>query len=250
MPFYRSVLRSLTIQKVKRSTISDLLCDKIARHCNRLEHIELYICDHVKHATLAPFIQHGQLTQISLAGCFQITDECILQVAKQCSQLEHLDLRACGLISDVSISAIAMQCRALKHLNVGRVRERHRITIKSIRLIAMHTNVTVLGLAGCQIDDECMLLLAQHRNRHLERISVNSCHRITNAAIRAYAQYCPNLSVFEMKECHLIDDWETIVALAQREVLMTLCKQQDRACFAWTQKHGVPWVVKSPRSIS
>ncbi|KAI9264055.1 hypothetical protein BDA99DRAFT_508261 [Phascolomyces articulosus] len=248
IPFYRSVVRSITIRKIKKDTINELLSDKIARHCTRLEHIDLYICDHVNNAALSPIIQHGQLTHVSLAGCYQITDACIMQMADRCRQLQHLDLRACGQISDVSISAIAMQCRALKHLNVGRVRDRHRITVKSIRLIALHTKVTVLGLAGCQVDDECMLLLAQYRHRDLERISVNSCHHITNVTIRAYARYCPNLSVFEMKECHLINDWETVVMLAQRKVLMTLCEQQDRACSAWAQQQGVTWDVKSSRS--
>ncbi|KAG2219734.1 hypothetical protein INT45_007773 [Circinella minor] len=249
--FYRSALRSLTIRKIKKDSINDFFADKIARHCTRLEQIDFYICDHVNNATISPLIQHGQLTHISLAGCYQITDECIIQVANTCQQLEHLDLRACGQISDVSISAIAMQCGELKHLNVGRVRDRHRITVNSIRLIAMHTKVTVLGLAGCQIDDECMLLMAQYRNHNLERISVNSCQRITNVTIKAYAQYCPNLSVFEMKECHLINDWETVTMLAQRKVLMTLCKQQDQACSTWAKRQGIPWGVTAPsREIS
>ncbi|KAI8150292.1 hypothetical protein BJV82DRAFT_504137 [Fennellomyces sp. T-0311] len=246
IPFYRCAVRSLTLHKIKKENVNSLLCEKVARHCTRIEHMDLYICDHVKDSTLLPFIRHGRLTHLSLAGCYQVTDESIVELAHHCRQLQHLDLRACGQISDISISAIATHCPTLKHLNIGRVRDRHRITVQSIKLVATNTQVAVLGLAGCQIDDECMLVLAQNRHRHLERISVNSCHRITNATIRAYADYCPNLSVFEMKECHLIDDWETVARLAQRKVLMTLCEQQDRACAAWAKRKGVPW-TKGPR---
>ena len=81
--------------------------------------------------------------------------------------------------------------------NVGRVRDRDRITIDSIRLIAMHTQVSVLGLAGCDMTDDGLILLAQYRNAGLERISVNNCYRVTNKTVQAYVRYCPNLSVLK-----------------------------------------------------
>ncbi|KAI7886153.1 RNI-like protein, partial [Lichtheimia hyalospora FSU 10163] len=213
---YRRSVRHLTLYKVKDDSVTDkLTC--LSKHVRRLEHLELYICEPIIDSAVLPFVMAGHLTYLSLAGSFQVSDKLIHAVAKHCPRLQHLDLRACSEISDDSISAIALHCPRLEHLNVGRIKERHRITSRSINLIAENTQVRVLGFAGCDLDDECMIRLAVHRNRFMERISVNNCHRLSNASIRAFAKYCTKLSVFEMKECHLIDDWDTVAQLVERK---------------------------------
>lgn len=235
--YYRRVMRSLTLRKLKKESVNaPLVC--IGHQATHLEKLDLYICDHLEDYAITPFVLHGRLTHLSLAGCHRITDEIVIRVAEHCPGLQHLDLRACGLISDRSISLVATRCTQLCHLNVGRVRDRERITSASIRLVALNTKVNVLGLAGCDIDDECMILLAKTRHRHLERVSVNNCQKLTNATLRAYAQYCPNLSVFEMRECHLINDWATVATLCRKRVLLTLCEEQERLCIAWANQHG------------
>ncbi|CDH57499.1 hypothetical protein RO3G_04064 [Lichtheimia corymbifera JMRC:FSU:9682] len=235
--FYRKSVRSISLRKIKSDTINQHL-ECIAPFATRVEQLDLYICDHLQNHAVVPFFAHGQLTHLSLAGCYRINDDVIIQAAQQCPRLQHLDVRACGRISDRAIAEVAMHCQYLRHLNVGRVRDRDRISIKSIRLIALHTQVSVLGLAGCDIDDECMRILVHARHHHLERISVNSCPRISNASLRACIQYCPNLSVLEIKECHRINDWNLIHWLQnQRHVLVTMCEQQENAANAWEARH-------------
>lgn len=243
---YSNALRSLSLRKIKEKSLNTPLLE-LSQYLNRLEKLDIYICDHLVDVSLKSFIQHNpMLTYLSLAGCNRITDDAIFDVAKHCPQLEYLDLRACGLITDRSIEAIAMNCPNLHHLNVGRVRDREKITIQSIGLIAKKTKVAVLGLAGCDMTDECMIQLAQCRGEGLERISVNNCYRITNKTVQAYVKYCPNLSVFEIKECHWVDDWSAVAELVQRKVLLTLCDQQNRACAEWARRRGRVMVVKPP----
>ncbi|GAA5795417.1 hypothetical protein HPULCUR_000774 [Helicostylum pulchrum] len=244
---YRNALRSIALRKIKDKTINEPL-QQISHYAHKLEKLDIYICDHLADISVQNFITNNNhsLTYLSLAGCNRITDEAVLSVAKNCPNLEHLDLRACGLISDVSIESIAINCSNLHHLNVGRVRDRERITIQSISLIAIKTKVAVLGLAGCDMSDECLISLAKCRGRGLERISVNNCYRITNKSVQAYVKYCPNLSVFEMKECHWIDDWSSVAELVQRKVLLTLCDQQNRACAEWARRRGRVMEVKAP----
>ncbi|KAI8077050.1 hypothetical protein BDF21DRAFT_439162 [Thamnidium elegans] len=213
---YRNALRFLSIRKIKEKSVNEPL-SYIGQNATKLEHLDIYICDHFSNEALYPFLAHQSLTYLSLAGCHNISDEAILQVAEYCKRLEHLDLRACGLVSDVSLSSIALNCPKLRHLNVGRIRDRDKVSIKSIELIAKHTQAAVLGLAGCDIDDECMQILAKYRTVGLERVSVNSCFKISNETVYAYIQYCPNLSVFEMKECHNVNDWEAVAELVNRK---------------------------------
>ncbi|KAI9317667.1 hypothetical protein BX666DRAFT_1857129 [Dichotomocladium elegans] len=242
---YRRSIRSLSIRKCKEPSMLEPL-DKISRHCSRIESLELYVCDPVTDDAVLGFLKGGGLRRVVLAGCYRVTDALILAVAATSPRLEHLDLRACGNISDASIAAIATRCPRLAHLNVGRIRDRQKITSASIVSVAEHTSVTVLGLAGCDIDDTAMIRLAEHRHRHLERISVNNCHRLTNRSIRAHVRLCTNLSVFEMKECDLIDDWESVAELVQRKVLLTLCDRQNKACLNWAHNHGKVLEVKAP----
>ncbi|KAI8072148.1 uncharacterized protein B0P05DRAFT_549091 [Gilbertella persicaria] len=243
---YQNAVRSISLKKIKDKTINEPL-QHIGHYTKRLEKLDIYICDHLSDSSIYTFIihNHQSLTYLSLAGCNRITDEAVLSVAKHCPRLEHLDLRACGLISDVSIQEIANQCPRLHHLNVGRVRDREKITSRSIKLIALKTQVAVLGLAGCDMTDECLVLLAKCRGAGLERISVNNCYRITNKSVQAYVKHCPNLSVFEMKECHWIDDWGSVAELVQRKVLLTLCDQQNRACAEWARQRGRIMEVKA-----
>ncbi|KAI8084982.1 uncharacterized protein BX664DRAFT_300632 [Halteromyces radiatus] len=242
---YQHRLRSLTLRKIKERNINEPL-QHIGYHATQLTTLDIYICDYVTNAALYPFLEHGQLTYLSLAGCQRITDEAIIQVANKCPGLEHLDLRACGNVSDASIGQIALCCRRLRHLNVGRVRDRQNITDQSIQLIATHTQVAVLGLAGCDVSDTSLTLLARERKEGIERISINNCYKVSNQTILAYARHCPRLSVFEMKECHHIHDWDAVAQLVRRKVLLTLCDQQSRACNEWAKRHGIVLDVKAP----
>lgn len=242
---YRNALRHLSIRKIKEKSVNEPLA-RIGQSASKLEHLDIYICDNFCNDALYPFLAHQSLTYLSLAGCHHISDEAIIKVAEYCERLEHLDLRACGLVSDVSLSAVAMHCPRLRHLNVGRIRDRDKVTYKSISLIAQYTQAAVLGLAGCDMDDACMEVLAKYRTTGLERVSVNSCFKISNATVYAYIKHCPNLSVFEMKECHGVNDWEAVAELVQRKVLLTLCDQQTKACADWARVRGRTLDVKAP----
>ncbi|KAI9245120.1 hypothetical protein BDA99DRAFT_549271 [Phascolomyces articulosus] len=246
LDMYRRTLRTLTLRKIKEFTSVTQSLQQVGKHAFRLERLELYICDSITDDSVLPFLTHGNLTHLTLAGCYQVTDAVITQAAESCRNLVLLDVRACGLISDTSITEIALKCPKLRHLNVGRVRDRERISTASINLIAQHTQIAVLGLAGCDITDECMLLLAHHRNKELERISVNNCRRLTNKSVHAFVKQCVNLAVFEMKECHLVDDWEAVAEMVKRKVLLTLCEQQNRDCVEWAKAHGRTLHVRAP----
>lgn len=242
---YCNAVKSLCIRKIKDKSINEPLA-RIGENARNLEYLDIYICDNFMNETLYPFLLHRGLTYLSLAGCHNISDEAISRVAEYCKGLEHLDLRACGLVSDVSISKIALNCPHLRHLNVGRIRDRERVTSKSITLIGKYTQATVLGLAGCDVDDECMQVIAEYRKSGLERISLNSCFKISNETVYTFVKHCPSLSVFEMKECHRINDWEAVATFVQRKVLLTLCDHQNRACADWARVRGRALDVKSP----
>ncbi|CAO3623237.1 unnamed protein product [Cunninghamella echinulata] len=234
LSIYNEAIRSLTIRKLKDRSLNSMLIG-IAQYATKLTNIDFYICDHLSNDALMSLFRYAcpSLTHVSLAGCYRISDESIIMLAHYVPGLIYLDLRACGSISDVSITAIAMSCPNLKHLNVGRIRERDRITSQSIIKIAECTQVTVLGLAGCAIDDQAIIQLATYRHHTLERVSVNNCQRLTNKSLRYLFNHCPNLTVFEMKDCHYITDWYIVHDLLTRNVILTLSEQQSKEYREW-----------------
>jgi hypothetical protein len=242
---YRNSLKQLSLYKIKEKNINEMLI-KLGHQCKNIQKLVIYICDHFQKDTLNAFLWHKSLVYLSLAGCHRISDDAIIKLSEQCPNLEHLDLRACSQVSDLSLSQIAIHCTRLKHLNVGRVRDHDKVTIKSVELIAKYTQVSVLGLAGCDIDDECLEVIAMNRHSFLERVSANSCTKISNKSIYALIAYCKNLSVFEMKDCHLVTNWEAVSQLVKRQVLLTLCEKQIKACDEWSKITGKVLDVKSP----
>ncbi|KAI9307325.1 hypothetical protein BJ944DRAFT_149690, partial [Cunninghamella echinulata] len=237
LSIYNKAIRSLTIRKLKDRSLNSML-NSIAQYATRLTNIDFYICDHLSNDALMSLFRYAcsSLTHVSLAGCYRISDESIIMLAHYVPGLIYLDLRACGSISDVSITAIATSCPHLKHLNVGRIRERDRITSQSIIKIAECTQVTVLGLAGCAIDDQAIIQLATYRHHTLERVSVNNCQRLTNKSLRYLFNHCPNLTVFEMKDCHYITDWYIVHDLLTRNVILTLSEQQNKEYREWCDR--------------
>lgn len=256
---YASLVRTLSIRKVKDPILNKLL-ESFAPNARYLNTLELYICDFIQNATVMAFVdgglspsesatlppQNNFLTNVSVPGCSYITDEAVTHIAKRCPALEVLDLRACSEITDASLLEVAARCPRLMHINVGRIKDRCNITIKSIAPLAKGTSLRVLGLAGCDITDECMAVLSEYRGGDIERISVNHCPDITNVSLRAFLGKCSKLTVFEMKSCTGLNDWPAIAELARRNVLLSLSENQQAELEEWGAKNGLVIFLKKP----
>lgn len=164
----------------------------------KLEWLEFYTC-----VGLAPppSLIGPQLTRIILPGCYRVNDRTLAQIALTCSRLEHLDVRACEQVSDRGVKLISKYCPLLKLINVGRTRAGDLITYKGIKHLARQTQITTLGIAGCNIDDRALWELALNRGPKLQRLSLNNCHLLTDSSIPRVLGYMPNLTVLEIRGC-------------------------------------------------
>lgn len=196
--------KSLVLHKT--SKLSQEKTDQLAELVSGgLEWLEMYTCP--KLIPSLAFAAGGQLRTLILPGCTALTDSVLSQLARASPYLETLDLRACEQISDKSIRVVAHYCPQLTMLNVGRTRHGHRITNKGIRSIARHTQICVLGVAGCHITDTTVWELALHRGPFLERVSFNNCILLSNASVPKILGYISrSLSVLEVKNLPLLTD--------------------------------------------
>lgn len=190
--------RMLVLHKLSDATQVELDMIDHASLGENLQWLEFYTC-----VGLAPpaSLIGPELTRIILPGCYRVNDRTLAQIAMTCSRLEHLDVRACEQVSDRGIKMIAKYCPLLKLINVGRTRAGDQITYKGIKHLARQTQITTLGIAGCNIDDRAIWELALNRGPELQRLSLNNCRLLTDASVPRVLGYMPNLTVLEIRGC-------------------------------------------------
>lgn len=214
--------KALILHKIPTVTKDELVSAFPANYLSNLECLEIYTCHQLE---IPPcFFHGGNLTRVVLPGCFHVTDSTVCQISESSPMLKYLDLRACPQVSDISISMVAQKCPQLELINVGRTSGRSRITGVSVSLLAKHTSVTTLGLAGCDVDDLAIWKLVQYRGLFLERLSLNNCQKISFDSLPPALGYTPQLSVLEVK------DVKHFNKMTPDEALQFVCFKKWKEC--------------------
>ena len=52
-------------------------------------------------------VDTSDLVDLELRGCFNVTDECVMDVINRCPKLGSIDLESCVKVSDAGVSALA-----------------------------------------------------------------------------------------------------------------------------------------------
>ncbi len=140
-----------------------------------------------------------QLTNISLSGCYRITDSGLDTLARGCPQLSSLDLAQCKQITNIGLDALVRGCPKLSSLDLSQCKQ---ITGSGITaLLKGCPNLANLNLWGCdQIKDNELITLAQSRP-NLSSLDLSWCTQITDIGLRALAEGCPNLSSLNLSHC-------------------------------------------------
>lgn len=99
----RSRLRNMVELRLSGLEISDSTLRLVQRHMPQLERLDLAHCKDVTDSSIASLAAAGShtrnnLTELTLAGCNNLTDSCLLYL-KRLSSLTLLDLRGCTNIS-------------------------------------------------------------------------------------------------------------------------------------------------------
>uniref|UniRef100_H3CC49 [histone H3]-dimethyl-L-lysine(36) demethylase n=1 Tax=Tetraodon nigroviridis TaxID=99883 RepID=H3CC49_TETNG len=99
----RSRLRNLVTLRLSGLDISESILKLLQRHMTQLERLELSHCKNITDSSVALLAAPGthtrnNLTELTLAGCNELTDCCLLYM-KRLSSLTLLDLRGCKSVS-------------------------------------------------------------------------------------------------------------------------------------------------------
>jgi hypothetical protein len=126
---------------------------------------DLEDCKHIGDNALRAIAKVEQLEGVNLIRCMKITDDAIIDMAKQSPTLRMLSVAFCQKLQDVSILVVADQCPNLEVLNLD-----------------CCTNIT----------DECIMAIADKCPK-LKSLGVGNCSGVTDKSILKIIANCPNM---------------------------------------------------------
>ncbi|KAI8323144.1 RNI-like protein, partial [Martensiomyces pterosporus] len=161
------------------------------------------------------------LTRLSLAGENDtVTDEFATALAQRCRGLEEIDIHDSLRIGDRSMAAFGAFCRRLRAVNISGCLGCSSLGV--IELVRGCPEIVELDLSALRIGDEVLAAIGDSM-RHLERLSLDLCGRITHAGIRAVVEGSNGLGcLFTLTELSFIQ------CRAVDESVVDWCKERLR----------------------
>jgi len=143
------------------------------------------------------------LSFISLASCYNLTDQAIGRTLPTLSALTHLDLRYCGEVTDASVAALA-NCAQLHTISLASC---YRVTDTGIEALASHCRALEhIELCGCsKVADNGVMALAKYCS-HLKFVDVGFCNFVSDIGVVALAHSCPILQHVDVRFCTRVTD--------------------------------------------
>ena len=147
-----------------------------------------------------------RLRVLDLSFCSQIATDSVNQIASYCVTLRNLSLRGCYLITDIAIEALAQKCLLLTVLDISGSSISHsKLTDRSLVALADHArNLVMLSITKTSLSTAGVITLIQKCDT-LRRLQVESGKSVkVKDVINATRRFKRTCSVQGHKE-HLMD---------------------------------------------
>jgi hypothetical protein len=168
-------------------------------------HIENHA--HIDPKALRIIAKYGSHIQdLSLRGCFRVTDEILLDIAQGCPSLRRVDVSYCSRLTEQSIAPFVQACKHLEELHIERCSEiKGSLVIKNESLKTLLLNVTcnfneltldtpnliVLDASECKSLKKIQNLtdVKLHPSK-LHTVSFLRCPQLEGQSVSAFLQTC------------------------------------------------------------
>ncbi|EQC33358.1 hypothetical protein SDRG_09334, partial [Saprolegnia diclina VS20] len=179
-----------------------------------------------------------QLSELDLAGCFQVVERALKSLGAGCRELVKVSLKGCYNTTPCGISHLLHGCPKLETLDLSNVALTSNLVLHDIATSSSH--LKELTLASCdRITDLGIRHLARLSDQ-LVVLNLSGCSHVTDVGLLAFIQSfrnpTPALSHLILNGCSLVTD-EFVNQLAFAcSTLLTLslhgCGMSSRALFA------------------
>eukprot|EP00455_Lapot_gusevi_P041477 TRINITY_DN4813_c0_g1_i1.p1 TRINITY_DN4813_c0_g1~~TRINITY_DN4813_c0_g1_i1.p1 ORF type:complete len:401 (+),score=5.21 TRINITY_DN4813_c0_g1_i1:118-1320(+) len=147
--------------------------------------------------------QWGRLVELDLSMCRHISDRALACIGRSCPNLRYLDMRGCTQFSERTVCTLLKKCTLLLSLDVSLCRQLTDLTLRAVSEHCPHLQkIDITRLSS--VTDEGITYLS--RCSKLFCLSMAYCDNITDAAMEALAQGCPNLKALDVFACSKLTD--------------------------------------------
>jgi hypothetical protein len=200
----------------------DDVIDALATRCKRLEEPNFSASKLITNKSVATIASKcPMLTSVHFANCDKLSDIGVASFASACPLLTRVNLNLCP-ITDAGVSALATRCPLLTSVNLKRCPIADagvsalaaRCPLRTIdlsctgltdagvaSLATSCPSLTSVAFADCFVTDTGIACLAA-KGRRLERVNLNSCSELTDAAAASLAGGCPRLADVDLSNRH------------------------------------------------
>ncbi|XP_052811039.1 protein AMN1 homolog [Mya arenaria] len=213
----------------KRGLLNDDNLGKVLH--SKVRTLDLSDCD-LSDRGLQAICQCTHLQKIDLNASKEsrtnITSDGICQLGQSCHHLQTLYLRRCLNITDVAIETVSRSCPQLRLLNIGGC---NNITDRSLQALGQNCKfLKSVNLSNTQITDVgVMQLVSGQCAKTLMEIHINGCQGVTDEAVEAVMQFCPQINILIFHGCPNITE-------QSRQALedLTLSRSSPMKQVTWT----------------
>eukprot|EP01113_Clastostelium_recurvatum_P019350 TRINITY_DN2281_c0_g1_i3.p1 TRINITY_DN2281_c0_g1~~TRINITY_DN2281_c0_g1_i3.p1 ORF type:complete len:1891 (-),score=415.16 TRINITY_DN2281_c0_g1_i3:873-6545(-) len=228
--------RMLSLDFETCKNISSSSCIEIAHMCPDLRRLNLAQCSNIATEGLVQIgLACKNLERISIEGCYQVTDHGVLALAHGCPSLRYVNLSGCTKITDFAVRSVLQSCKSLQILEArkctqltdaafvgafaaqgsdaaraGSTPDLRSAIANAVSLTRSSSSMAALSDAsslssspamssgivslGSESDD----MVDEAPSSPLQVLDLLDCTRVTDAAVAAIAQSCPNLVVLKL----------------------------------------------------
>lgn len=129
-----------------------------------------------------------------------ITSAGVTSMSRACPFLQVLYLRRCVNLTDDGVVSVSENCPALAELNCGGC---SRLTDVSLEALGQNSpHLKSVNFSNARVTDSGVFSLVSGRcSSTLKEIHMNGCDRLTDEAVEAIVQYCPQISILLFHGC-------------------------------------------------
>ncbi|XP_060601706.1 protein AMN1 homolog isoform X1 [Ruditapes philippinarum] len=185
----------------KRGFLTDSNIGKILH--DKVKVLDLADCE-ISDVGLSAICKCPQLRKIDLNSNKQsrtnITSEGICNLARSCRHLQTVYLRRCINITDVAVETLSRSCPQLRLLNIGGCQN---ISDSSLRVLGENSKfLKSINISNTLVSDAgIMQLVSGQCAAALTEMHINGCKNVTDEAVEAIMQFCPQINILIFHGC-------------------------------------------------
>ena len=181
---------------------------------------------------------------VTIRDCLYLTERSVFGVAAHCPNLVSLDVESVGsyLLRDLTSAIVEVvdRCQALQHLNLSscpnlhgaavRYLGSHATQLQTLRLrhnaslscddlwhLRHCSELRVLDITGCHlVRDRTVIAICNAAGPHLRTLGMASCPLLTDGAVKAAFERCPNLEALDFCQLPLVTKHAFVPLVARR----------------------------------